>query len=261
VQPGNLRPVASIYDVTGAVTGKKRRLCSPIHIATEAPAAFPSEELEFKWSLEAPAADRTTQLARCSDVADEPLANRHRCFSTAVPGTYTVKLSVADIPTGAPALATTSDEATFSIPVSEDAPPCLRQTEPGIFSDTIVLSSNTYENRKFEVVSVDDDCQPYPAAAGKQQSRFVWSVWDATRGWTYQANATASFTVSQATVPNVLRGDTILVRVEVRDEAVQRSYVAGHKACPSDDTFICREANDNDNDCVRWTTWTVYFVP
>jgi hypothetical protein len=41
---------------------------------------------------------------------------------------------------------------------------------------------------------------------------------------------------------------------------VQKDYLTGHKACASDETGICIEANDNDSECVRWTTWTVLFV-
>lgn len=264
VEPTNLIPNASIVDVSGKEPGQMRRLCSAIHLAAQEPAVFPKEELEFKWSLEAPAEDRTTQLVPCSDVKDEILASRHRCFSAAAAGTYKVKLSITDTPTGFPAQAKTSPEAIFSIPVSEDAPPCLRRTDPEVRAQTIMLSSDD-EIRKFEVVSVDDDCEPFPLASGsKKQTRFVWS-WsygDPTAGdWNYPAETTESFMVSRATFPDARRGDTVKVRVEVRDDAVERSYLTGHKACPSDETDICVEANSNDNECVRWTTWMVYLLP
>ena len=51
--------------------------------------------------------------------------------------------------------------------------------------------------------------------------------------------------------------------VEVRDQAVQKSYASGGKACASDTVDLCcgTSACGTPNDCIRWTTGTVEFQP
>ena len=99
-----------------------------------------------------------------------------------------------------------------------------------------------------------------------EPTQFVWSVLDSTRAsatWTYQTNTSDAFTISQAQFPNARPGDTIRVRVEVRDTAVQKLYQAGGSVCAQDTVDICcgSAACGTPNDCVRWTSWTVQFQP
>jgi hypothetical protein len=91
-------------------------------------------------------------------------------------------------------------------------------------------------------LNVADDCEPYPLPAGRATTQFVWSVLDSTQAsptWTYQTNTSDSFTVSQAQFPNARPGDTIKLRVEARDTAVQKAYQAGGGPACSQDVDIC----------------------
>ena len=199
---------------------------------------------------------------------------QHKCFYAGVPGTYTVSLSISDTPLGGSAAdALTSKTVSYVALVATDTPPCLQRTDPDVHAQRILLSRSTdlgttYQSRTFKVLSAADDCEPYPVPAdsSKDATQFVWSVYDGTKAtptWVYQTDTTDSFTLSQATFPNARPGDTIKVRVEVRDAAVQRLYSQGISACTSDQTDICCGANGctGVNDCIRWTTWTVQFQP
>jgi hypothetical protein len=275
----NVDPVAVITDVSGDPSGQSRPLCSQIELSAEK-SKFPADDqLQFNWSMQYSGTDSkgvTTQLARCDGVAaTATLPDQHQCFYAAGPGTYNVTLSITDTP---PAGGSTTDvltslPVTFSIPVAADTPPCLQRTDPDVHAQRILLSrstdlGSTYQSRTFKVLSVADDCEPYPvpAGSGKQQTQFVWSVYDATQAtpsWVYQTDTSDSFTVSQALFPNALPGDTIKLRVEVRDAAVEKLYLNGVSACPSDQTDICCGSSGctGTNDCIRWTTWTVQFQP
>jgi hypothetical protein len=177
-----------------------------------------------------------------------------------------VTLSITDTPSSGEA--STSNTATFVVPVLADMPPCLQVTDPDAFRQLIFITSSDQDSRTFKVVSVADDCEPYPVptSSAKQASQFVWSVYDTTRSppaWLYPDNTTDSFTVSHSMFPNVRLNDAIEVRVEVRDKAVQKSYqTPGYSAC-SPDVDICCSGNvcSGDNSCIRWTTWSVYFTP
>jgi hypothetical protein len=264
VRPANAKLVADIVDASGAVTGQKRPLCSTIHLVAREP-DFPQEELDYKWDVQF-SGGTPVQTTACNDVKEAAAAPAHRCFYAAAPGTYTATLTITDTPKGgAP---TVSNVATFTVPVAEDAPPCLQLTEPGVYAKQILLRRSTYESRTLKVLSVHDDCEPYPGLNGRQ-AKFVWSWLDQTQSparWVYQADTkttsdASTFPVSPATFPNALPADSIKVRVEVRDAAVQQDYLQGHPACAVDQTDICVQPNDNDSDCVRWTTWTVQFQP
>jgi hypothetical protein len=147
-----------------------------------------------------------------------------------------------------------------------------------VYSQRVLLSRNAdlggaYQSRTFSVLGVADDCNPYPpiplsGGTTSTAPQFVWWVLDSTRpspSWIQQVNATTSFTVSQAMFPNARPGDTIGLRVEVRDEAVQASLAHG-PVCPinppdTSPAVCCGDACGKPNDCVRWTTWTVQFQP
>ena len=274
----NVDPVAVITDVSGEASGQTRPLCSQIELSAEK-SRFPADDqLQFNWSMHYSGTDSkgmTTQLAECPGIVAK-LKDQHRCFYAAGPGTYTVTLSITDTPPdGSAADVLTSLPVTFIIPVAADTPPCLQRTDPEVHSQLVFLSGSgnlgtTYQSRTFKVLSVADDCEPYPvpAGSGKQQTQFVWSVYDATQAtpsWVYQTNTSDSFTVSQALFPNTLPGDTVKLRVEVRDTPVKNLYLDGISACLTDQTGpdICCGSNGctGTNDCIRWTTWTVRFQP
>jgi hypothetical protein len=269
-------PVATIVDVSGASSGQQRRLCSQVHLSAEN-SGFPAgDKIQFKWSIQYEGADpagKSVQLGPCTAGVPTGMADLHRCFTAGSPGVstagkYTVTLSLTDTTTSS-----TSDQAQFVIPVNMDTPPCLQRTDPDVYASRILLSRNadlsgTYQSRTFKVLSVDDDCEPYPLPAGSTNpsSLFVWSVLDSTKSsptWTYQTNDSDSFTISQAQFPNARPGDTIQLRVEVRDSVVQKLYQAGGSACAQDTLDICcgSSACGTSSDCVRWTTWVVQFQP
>jgi hypothetical protein len=272
VEPVNLTPVVVITDVSGARSGDAQPLCSSIHLSAQVSNTLAGDQLQFTWTMQyvgSDAAGKAAQLVACDEVVSS-LTDRERCFYAAGPGTYTVTLTVADTPAGGgTSFTTTSKAATFDIPVSVDTPPCLQRTDPDVYAQRILLTGSTdlgstYQSRTFKVLSAADDCEPFPSS--KQSAQFVWSVYDTTQkppSWVPQANSTDAFTVSQAMFPNARFGDTIKVRVEARDAAVQKLYRSGISACASDQTDICCGSGQctGTNDCIRWTTWTVQFQP
>jgi len=273
ITPTNSKPVATIVDVSGVASGQPRPLCSQVHLSAENPNLPTGDQLQFNWTLQYTGSDsrgKSVQLSSCAGVVAAKDA-QHRCFNAAGPGDYAVTLLITDSTTSL-----TSDLANFDVPVSVDTPPCLQRTDPDVYAQRILLSRSadlggTYQSRTFRVLSVADDCEPYPLPAGSTgtPSQFVWSVLDNTQAspaWTYQTNTSDSFTVSQSLFPNVRPGDTIELRVEVRDTVVQQKLkVSGglSQACTSDIDICCGGvACGTTNDlCVRWTTWTVQFQP
>ena len=276
ITPVNSPPVANIVDVAGVLSGQARSLCSQVHLSAEGSKVPEGDKLDFQWDVQNSTSDpsaKLPQLGPCTGVATGK-ADRHRCFSAGSPGTYTVTLKINDTYTVNGSTASTPSEvASFVVSVRGDTPPCLRRTDPDQYRQLILLSTGsdlggTYESRTFTVLNVDDDCEPYPLPSGSTHSptQFVWSVRDDTKAsptWTYQTNSSNAFTVSQAQFPNARPGDTIELRVEVRDSAVQKLYQSGGQVCPMDTTdFCCGSAPcGSTSECLRWTTWTVQFLP
>jgi hypothetical protein len=263
-------PVATIMDVSGAPSGPPQRpLCSQVHLLADNSTFTPGDHLQFTWTLSYAGTDpagKSVQLADCVGMAN---VKTDQCFYAGSPGTYTVTLSIADTAAGS-STPVISNTDTFVIPVNVDQPPCIQRADPDVHAQRILLSSGTdlggtYQSRTFSVLNVADDCEPYPLPGGAT-TQFVWSVLDSTQAsptWTYQTNTSSSFTVSHAQFPNTRPGDTIQLRVEARDTAVQKAYQAGGGPACSPDVAICcgGAACGSPNDCVRWTTWTVQFEP
>jgi hypothetical protein len=296
ITPVNPTPIATIEDVSGILSGQPRPLCSQVHLSVSAErSTFPTddhllsgEHVQFDWSLTysgVDAAGKSVQLSKCTGFeTGKPKSDQHRCFYAAGPGTdtgtYKVTLKITDsVVLNGNTTPFPSDPAIFVIPVDKDTPPCLQRTDPDVYSQRILLSRNadlggTYQSRTFTALSVKDDCNPFPpvplpGGATSTPPQFVWSVLDSTQAspsWIQQVNATPSFTVSQVMFPNARPGDTIGLRVEIRDSAVQDSIARGGQVCsidpPKDSPAICcGSACGSPNDCVRWTTWTVQFQP
>ena len=274
--PVNPPPEATIVDVAGILSGQPRPLCSKVHLSAEGSDFPQGDKIDFIWSIQNSASDPAAelpQLAVCTDtVTGNP--DQHRCFTAKSQGAYTVTLVIKDtFSVNGGSDSATSAPATFEIFILGDTPPCLRRTDPDVYAQRILLSRSsdlggTYESRTFKVLNVDDDCEPYPLTAGATNApaKFVWSVLDATkasRTWTYQTNTSDAYTVSQAQFPNARPGDTVKLRVEVRDTPVQQFYQAGGQVCSMDTADFCcgSVACGGANDCLRWTTWTVQFQP
>jgi hypothetical protein len=280
VQAAAAQVQAVITEVSSVSIGQPRSLCSEIHLTAENSVYPRGDQIQFDWTFQYPGTDtsgKPPQLGACAGVTANP-PELHRCFYAAVPGTYTVSLSVTDTPVGGGAAnPVKSPVVSLEIPVSVDKPPCLQRTDPDVRAQRILLArspdlGSTYQSRTFKVLSAADDCEPYPVPAGstKQSAQFVWSVCKDPKSvcdeaqWLYQSDTSDSFTVSQAMFPSALPGDTIKVRVEVRDAAVQDLYLKGVGACASYQSDLCCGASactGDSNECIRWTTWTVQFQP
>jgi hypothetical protein len=269
IVPVNSKPIAQIVDISGAASDQTRPLCTQVHLSAEGSTIPTGDKLQFMWDLQHSGGGSTVQLAACTGV-DADKTDQHRCFYAAEAGIYTVTLSIIDTVGSSGSDASTitkSEPTTFIVPVNEDTPPCLQRTDPDVDVQWILLGRRSDQSRTFRVLSVADDCEPYPLPAGSpnRAAQFVWSVYDSTQAspsWTYQTNTSDSFTVSQAMFPNARPGDTIELRVEVRDTKVQKNYPLV-QACSSDTVDICcgSSACSGINDCIRWTTWTVQFQP
>jgi hypothetical protein len=273
VTPINPAPIAIITDDSGALSNRPRSMCSSIRLSAESSESPSGDPLQFEWTLEYSGGDpvgKSVQLAACDGVTTNTQA--HRCFFAIAQGTYTVLLtaSARPDPTSTP---TSSTSEPFVIPVGADAPPCIRRTLPDAHSQLVVLSrSSDLGTRTFKVLSVDDDCEPYPAVAGsKGVTQFAWSVLDTTSlsssgtpTWVPQTDTGVSFDIGAAQFPSARPGDTIKVRLEVRDTEVQKLYANHGTVCADDSIDYCCAPNDctgGPDDCLRWATWTVQFQP
>lgn len=258
IKPSIPVPVPVITDESGASSGDLRRLCSQIRLSAEK-SDFPAgDPVAYTWTMQysgdAPAG-RSVHLANCAD----DKTGVHQCLYAAAPGDYTVSLSIDD--TVDPTQKVSGKSSDYVIRVDVDRPPCIRRTEPDVYAHWILLS----DSYTFKALSVDDDCEPYPMVSGSvQPTQFVWSVFDATNGstagWSRSTESSDRFPISKASFPNARPGDTIKVRLEVRDKRVQDNYPSSGKICDDIDV-CCGPEGCAANACVRWTTWTVQFQP
>jgi hypothetical protein len=274
ITPISLPPTAIIIDESGALSNQPRALCSPIRLSAEKSLSPSGDPLQFEWAIEYSGTDpgtdpagKSIKLAPCDGAT--PNDGTHRCFVAGVPGTYTVRLTVTDTPDPT-SISTKRTSDPFVIPVKEDAPPCIRRSDPDAYAQLTLLSRGSDQSRTFKALSVDDDCEPYPAlASSKAATQFAWSVLDLTQpassgeeAWVPQADTGDSFTVSQSQFPNARPGDSIKIRLEVRDSMVQEFYRKKGVVCPDTTDICCGPGGcTGANDCVRWTTWTVQFLP
>ena len=276
--PSNPPPAASIMDasIPSFSSGTPRPLCSQVHLSAAGSTIPPGDTPTFSWSGHDLSGNSLPPID-CTGVTTNK--DQHFCFSASAPGTYTVTLSIHDTYTSNGSQRTSdSAQAQFVVIVAPDAPACLQQTEPDIFARTILLSrssdlGSSYQSRTFVVDSVDDDCQPYPRTnASQTPAQFMWSILDGTSvspQWVYQTTSANSFVISQSMFPNARPGDTVKLRVEVRDTPTQKIYQQNPKyqsqLCPGDPDTCCSGGTGagvcGSTACVRWTTWTVQFQP
>jgi hypothetical protein len=273
IAPQNQPLAAAITDVSGAISNTNRPLCSEIHLSAESSNYPDQDSITFTWQMLYAGTDtagKSISLAACDGVTANKDA--HRCFYAGTSGTYTVTLTISD------SMDTTlvpSTSPPFVIGIDVDTPPCMRRSEPGLYNQLVLLSrgsdiGGSAQSRTFKALSVADDCEPYPKVAGsKGSTQFVWSVLDPAHpsssgegGWDLQTDTADSFTVSPEQFSNARPGDTIKVRLEVRDAAVQEFYRNRGTVCPVSSDICCGPSGcTGTNDCVRWTTWTVQFLP
>ena len=282
IVPVNPTPDAKITDLVGLPIATQQAKCSEIQLSGEHSFFLPDDQIDFGWTLDYAGADpkgKQTQLGACQG-ATPSKPGAYQCLFAAGSGTYTVGLVITATPPGTAPGSTSSASSTktsLSITIAEDTPACMQQTSPELNAKWILLarSSNLgakYESRTFTVSSVRDDCEPFPPTRTDtptaQQALFVWSVLDGTQGktkWEVQANPANSnyFKIDQDNFPNARPGDTIGLRVEVRDTPGQTLYQTVGPICTDPSTGTCcgPKGCTGTNDCIRWTTWTVQFQP
>jgi hypothetical protein len=171
------------------------------------------------------------------------------CFAGDVPGSYKVELAVKDA-RGGQVVATPK-----LLTVDEDAPPCIRQTDPPFGLARIVRDAT--QELKFQILSVDDDGDPFPAPAGRTSTNSFTATWwlDGEDSNTPSGRRPAN--QSQiAFVPfgaNYFQnGDQAFVRLQVNDR-VPRDF----SACIRDKVDNC--AVGKDPTCFQWVTWKIDF--
>jgi hypothetical protein len=273
LQAKNRPPVVVLEDVLKIPSGKVRPLHSTIRLTAAASNDPESDPLQYAWTLNYSGADpagKAVQMGACADasLSGEPLV---RCFKATAPGTYEVTLQVADTVNrnGEPDTNWTPP-VKFSVPVDIDRPPCIERTFPDSRAQRILLSRSSdlgglYENRIFQVLSVADDGEPFPAPLGTRRNpaKLIWYIYDSTQPnptWVRQTSESDQLVVSQSRFPNARPGDTVRIRLEVRDAVVEANY--RDWICPQDQDFCCAPGTCVDADaCLRWTTWTVQFQP
>ncbi|HEX7598849.1 MAG TPA: hypothetical protein VF518_11585 [Polyangia bacterium] len=270
IKPLTPTPIAVITNDSGQPLGSAFPLYSNIRLSAENSIFAPGDPVSFSWDLQYTGTDSTgksVKLAPCTGISADK-ADQHRCFTATVPGPYQVNLTVNDTATNPP-----KGTAQLAIRINEDTPACIALTDPDVHAKVILLARNTglggsYESRTFKVYSVADDGQPYPYPGDPINGpQFVWWVYDPTQanpGWVSASGSTSSFTVSQALFPNVRSGDSIKVRLEVRDSPTQTYYQnRGPWICDANQELCCGQnpCGGTSTDCIRWTTWTVQFQP
>jgi hypothetical protein len=273
IEPDTQQPLAKITAISGAPIASQQPKCSQIQLSATWSTFVKEDDIQFKWTLDYVGADPTgkqTQLTNCTGLIP-PRPDEYKCLYAAAPGVYNVTLTVTDTPLDMDGA--TSAPATLGITILEDTPACLEQTTPVMTARLILLGSSGSlgQSRTFTVDSVKDDCEPYPPRRDTptlQESTFVWSVLDGTSAkpqWVVQANPanSNSFTIDQQNFPNARPGDTLGLRVEIRDTPAQLLHQTTGPACVDDSTVVCCGSGGctGTNDCVRWTTWTVEFQP
>ena len=205
------------------------------------------DPVEFTWKGTDPmGADMGMTLTACDPAHPKEV----RCFSAGRPGQYTVSVEASDgLENGkaAPKMVT--------LPVLEDAPPCIEVTSPDQDTRTVVLAINA-PPRPFEVRRVRDDGNPFPAGPHGSTS-FQWftqregaTTWSKELGYDRPV-----FDVSAARFEDVRPGSAYLVRVEVRDPQHESAAELNALEQSCGQRLICTMPDK----CVRWVTWNVLF--
>jgi hypothetical protein len=173
-----------------------------------------------------------------------------RCFSAGRPGPYTISVEASDGLANGKAAA-----KMVTLPVLEDAPPCIEVTSPDQDTTTVVLAINA-PPRPFEVRRVRDDGNPFPAGP-IGSTTFQWftqregaTVWGKALGYDRPV-----FDVSAARFDDVRPGSAYKVRVEVRDPQHESAAELNALAQACGPAPICTMPDR----CVRWVTWSVLF--
>jgi hypothetical protein len=198
------------------------------------------DQVQFAWKgLDPQGADLKDRLVPCTPGHDEV-----RCLMADQPGAYTISIEATD------SIDPTPMSRSVTLPVMEDAAPCIEATDPVQDTPVVVLAVN--DHRNFEVRRVRDDGNPFPPGP-RGGTTFQWfTARDGSASWVRLLGFDRpAFEVSAALFDDVRPGSSYRVRVEVRDPA----HESGNDLRGCAESPICMVPDK----CVRWVTWTVRF--
>jgi len=201
-------------------------------------------KLMFRWLVTRNGGPLNT--TPCTEAPDTDI-----CFPADQPGEIMVTLTVKNA----------RDVETMQgrkLTIEPDAPPCIRRTDPELLS-RLVRDAND-PDLTFEVQSVDDDGDPFPAVAGRTSTLSFIATW--WREGEDSNNPSGRRPAILAQLPSVTfgsnyfrNGDRAFVRIQVNDR-VTRDF----SACARDKVDNCALRKEEDPTCFQWVTWKVDFL-
>jgi hypothetical protein len=224
----NRQPVARIQllEPTTRTSGGLFELYSTFHVSaamSSDPDGDPLQDPQFVLGDDfPPAAMPTPKLVDCPGVTPNPFV---RCLYAGFAGSYSISLTVSDgLATSAP--------ATMILPVDQDHPPCVSETNPSVAASPLVLAPS--EAKTFTIVEILDDGAPLPTPADGAHASptFTWQVrrnagaWQSIVGYAEQA----SLTLPAGTY---VTGDVIDVNVTISDGVAMHLQPACDPGCPT----------------------------
>jgi hypothetical protein len=247
----NRRPKAVIDVSPAPTTNNMIPLYSRVVLSPAQSSDDDGDPLDYKWELQT-LAGPAVALNECG----ERMPAASRCFVPRDPaGRYRVRLVAFERgPGGMMGQASETQEQLLAI--EEDRPACLELSSPPLRQELVLIRSR--ETRTFEVLSVNDDGEPYPGPGENGAPSFWWTLSPLEAGRPARTlKGGASFEVGESLFGTPRFGDQFTVRVEVRDRhfesALDRTISA---PCPDSESTCV----DKDG-CMRWTTWKVQFFP
>ena len=207
--PENVPPQPRI-DVVSPAPADTYRLYSEIVLTSDG-STDPDDPLglDFSWNLKNKPAGSVAELfsVGCQAPGGSTAGDLH-CLDADKPGQYEVEL-IATEAAGDGNTPTKSTPVTRVFNVAPDILPSIVQTTPEIGDGPIPM----LEDRKFEVIKVDDDGDPRPAMTANHLS-FTWFLTGPDGQVQTLENDVASLTLG---VSKYHLGDHVKLRVEVHD--------------------------------------------
>lgn len=207
VVPADNLPVVTI-SVLQPVLGPPYPAYSTFQLSAVATDAD-QDPLTYDWKLNNTVPGSTAALAPCpgNSVAD---SDTLRCFTADLPGTYSVSLAVSDG-------MQTVNAIPVTLPVLDDAPPCIGATAPMYLPDGSSLPGVSGDLGDIVVNSVIDDGDPFPA---QQTIDFFW--YTSTNDEPLRYLDSINYWKLTLGDPGLKLGDIVKVRLEVKDRKPAR---------------------------------------
>lgn len=142
------------------------------------------------------------------------------------------------------------DRASQGFYIGEDTPPCIRSTDPEAPGEGRYVLGVDEGERRFSVLSVEDELDPYPArpdVSDAGEAAFSWSLATPDSGGAFTQVSGRDAPAFALDPSEHGPGDELALRVEVSDR-VERDIPCG------EDQLTC---SIGGNDCIQRTTWEV----